>query len=95
MQLSAGLAAVVSLVRSKGIATNQEIAAALESAVIEGERTAAAKASAKQDQDVAKAKAAALRKLERMGRKRSDESSAPAVLASSCSRSPVCPHSPG
>ena len=72
MQLNAALAAVVSIVRTKGIATDPEIAAALDSAVREGERAAAAKASANQEQAAAKAKEAALRKLERIRRKRSD-----------------------
>ena len=74
MQLNAGLAAVVNIVRSKGIATDQEIASALESAAREGERTAAAKESAKEERAAASAKEAALRKLDRIRRKRSDDS---------------------
>jgi hypothetical protein len=76
MQLSAGLAAVVSLVRSKGIATNQQIAAALESAVIDGERTAAAKASAKQDQDAAKCQESCIAQARTHSPEASDESQA-------------------
>ena len=72
MQLNAALAAVVDIVRAKGIANDQEIAKALESAVREGERAAAAKATAKQEEATAKTKEAALRKLERLRRKRSD-----------------------
>ena len=72
MQLNAALAAVVDILRQKGIATEQEIAKALESAVREGERAAAAKATAKQEEAAAKTKEAALRKLERLRRKRSD-----------------------
>ena len=74
MQLNAGLAAVVNLVRSKGLAIDQEIVSALEGAAREGERTAAAKESAKQERAAASAKEAALRKLERIRRKRSDDS---------------------
>lgn len=72
MQLNAALAAVVSIVRKKGVATDPEIAAALDDAVREGERAAAAKASAKQEEAAGKTKAAALRRLERIRRKRSD-----------------------
>ena len=72
MQLNAALAAVVGIVRDKGIATDQEIAAALDNAVKKGEQGAAAKETAKQERAAASVKEAALRKLERIRRKRSD-----------------------
>ena len=70
MQLSAGLAAVIGILRDKHVATDAEIGAVLERAVSEVEREAADKAKEKQDLAAEAAKQAALRKLERVRRKR-------------------------
>jgi hypothetical protein len=72
MQLGAGMAALLGIVRDKKIATDAEIAAVLERAVAEVEQSAADKAKAKERAAAAAAKEAAMRKLERVRARKRD-----------------------
>jgi hypothetical protein len=70
LQLGAGVAALVGLLRAKGVATDAEVAAALERATRQAEEAYAVRVETKAARDEAATKAAAARKLDRVRRRR-------------------------
>ena len=74
LQLNAGIAALVGLMRDKQIVNDQEIAAALERSARDIEQAAELEKESKQAQEVVQRKEAAARKLDRV-RRRKDKSS--------------------
>ena len=70
LQLEAGVAGLVNLLRAKRIATDEEIAECFELATREAEKALAAKVDARVQEAAAEAKERAERKLERARRRR-------------------------
>jgi hypothetical protein len=68
--LEAGVAALVALLRAKGIATAEEIGRALDEATRRAEQNQSAKAEARQEAGRAAAKDRAVKKLEQIRRRR-------------------------
>jgi hypothetical protein len=68
--LGAGVAALVGLLRAKGIATEEEIGRALDEATRRAEQNLSAKAAARQEAARAAAKERAVKKLEQIRRRR-------------------------